>query len=67
MMMARRLTVGVCGLVGLLLATGCQNPDPLLGLTPLSQPTSLPTTAVLSNSFGFGGSNCSLILSRVGA
>jgi chemotaxis protein MotB len=27
MTMARRLTFGVCGLVGLLLATGCQNPD----------------------------------------
>ena len=32
----------------------------------LLQPQTLPLQHVLSNSFGFGGSNCSLVLSRVG-
>jgi 3-oxoacyl-(acyl-carrier-protein) synthase len=44
--------------------TGCQNPDPALGLTPLSQPTSQATTAVLSNSFGFGGNNGCLVIAK---
>ena len=44
--------------------TGCQNPDPAIGLTPLSRPTSQPTTAVLSNSFGFGGNNGCLVITK---
>jgi len=44
--------------------TGCQNPDPALGLTPLMQPTSQRTTAVLSNSFGFGGNNGCLVITK---
>jgi 3-oxoacyl-(acyl-carrier-protein) synthase len=44
--------------------TGCQNPDPALGLTPLRQPTNQATTAVLSNSFGFGGNNGCLVIAK---
>jgi 3-oxoacyl-(acyl-carrier-protein) synthase len=44
--------------------TGCQNPDPALGLTPLRQPTTQRTTAVLSNSFGFGGNNGCLVITK---
>ncbi|MFQ6758900.1 MAG: 3-oxoacyl-ACP synthase [Deltaproteobacteria bacterium] len=44
--------------------TGCQNPDPALGLTPLLQPTKQPTNAVLSNSFGFGGNNGCLVIAK---
>jgi len=42
--------------------TGCRRPDPALGLIPLSQPASRPVGAVLSNSFGFGGNNGSLVI-----
>ena len=42
--------------------TGCQHPDPALGLAPLTQPVSQPVTAVLSNSFGFGGNNGCLVI-----
>lgn len=42
--------------------TGCRNPDPALGLVPLPQPASRPVGAVLSNSFGFGGNNGSLVI-----
>lgn len=44
--------------------TGCHNPDPALGLTPLMQPTTQRTTAVLSNSFGFGGNNGCLVIAK---
>lgn len=44
--------------------TGCRNPDPALGLTPLSHPTTQPTSAVLSNSFGFGGNNGCLVIAK---
>jgi 3-oxoacyl-(acyl-carrier-protein) synthase len=44
--------------------TGCQNPDPALGLTPLMRPTTQRTTAVLSNSFGFGGNNGCLVITK---
>jgi len=49
--------------------TGLQNIDPLLGLTPLVQPVESsqnPARAVLSNSFGFGGNNGSLVLGAPG-
>lgn len=36
--------------------------DLSLPLRPLIQPVSLPLTRAMSNSFGFGGSNCSVIL-----
>lgn len=44
--------------------TGCQQPDPALGLLPLATPVSHPTTAVLSNSFGFGGNNGCLVITK---
>ena len=42
--------------------TGWQKLDPAIGLTPLTQPVSQPVTAVLSNSFGFGGNNGCLVI-----
>jgi 3-oxoacyl-(acyl-carrier-protein) synthase len=44
--------------------TGWQKLDPALGLTPLTQPISQPVTAVLSNSFGFGGNNGCLVITK---
>ncbi len=44
--------------------TGFQEPDPALDLVPLQEPANRPTHAVLSNSFGFGGNNGSLIITR---
>jgi 3-oxoacyl-[acyl-carrier-protein] synthase I len=40
--------------------------DPTLGVRYLCDNLSAPVTRVLSNSFGFGGSNCSLIFGRAG-
>ncbi|GAB6193526.1 beta-ketoacyl-[acyl-carrier-protein] synthase family protein [Desulfocastanea catecholica] len=45
--------------------TGLQTVDPALGLQPLTRPIELPARAVLSNSFGFGGNNGSLIIGAV--
>ncbi len=42
--------------------TGLRTVDPALGLQPLTHPLELPARAVLSNSFGFGGNNGSLII-----
>ncbi len=42
--------------------TGCNTPDPLLGLTPLNHPARHPVGTVLSNSFGFGGNNAALVI-----
>lgn len=44
--------------------TGLTKVDPALGLTPLTSPMELPVRAVLSNSFGFGGNNGSLVITR---
>ncbi len=44
--------------------TGFQEPDPALDLIPLQEPTTRPTHAVLSNSFGFGGNNGSLVITE---
>ena len=41
-----------------------QQPDPALGLNYLRHNQQAPLRAVLSNSFGFGGTNASLILGR---
>ena len=43
--------------------TGCTEPDPELDVKPLLQPVQRKTGTVLSNSFGFGGNNASLVLS----
>jgi len=39
-----------------------QEPDENMSIALLNTPRTQPVTRVLSNSFGFGGSNCSLIL-----
>lgn len=44
--------------------TGLSTPDPALGLSPVSRPTTSTVTTVLSNSFGFGGNNAALIVGR---
>jgi 3-oxoacyl-(acyl-carrier-protein) synthase len=44
--------------------TGLQTVDPALGLTPLTRPLERSVSAVLSNSFGFGGNNGSLVIGR---
>jgi 3-oxoacyl-[acyl-carrier-protein] synthase-1 len=60
----------VCALAlehGLLPASvGTRTPDPALGLSSIVMtPRPAPDLRhALSNSFGFGGSNCSLVLSR---
>jgi 3-oxoacyl-(acyl-carrier-protein) synthase len=46
--------------------TGLRRVDPLLGLTPLVEPVERPVKAVLSNSFGFGGNNGSLVIGNPG-
>jgi acyl transferase domain-containing protein len=43
---------------------GYRTCDPDLGLEPVSTPRQLPISTVMSNSFGFGGNNASLILRR---
>jgi 3-oxoacyl-[acyl-carrier-protein] synthase I len=44
---------------------GTQTPDPRLHCNYLLQNVHRPLRHVLSNSFGFGGSNCSLVFSQV--
>ncbi len=44
--------------------TGFKQVDPTLQLRPLRAPLATPVTAVLSNSFGFGGNNASLVLTQ---
>ena len=41
---------------------GTQTPDPAIPLAYLLSSRDQPVRRALSNSFGFGGSNCSLIL-----
>jgi 3-oxoacyl-[acyl-carrier-protein] synthase I len=54
-----------CMEAGLLPGTqGTTDPDPTLELRLLSAPRAGRLRRMLSNSFGFGGSNCSLILGR---
>lgn len=42
--------------------TGCRTPDPELGLQPACNPLTARVRAVLSNSFGFGGNNASVVI-----
>jgi 3-oxoacyl-(acyl-carrier-protein) synthase len=44
--------------------TGCRTPDPALNITPVAEPTPKPVGTVLSNSFGFGGNNATVIIGR---
>jgi 3-oxoacyl-(acyl-carrier-protein) synthase len=44
--------------------TGCRIPDPALLLIPVSTPLRRPVSTVLSNAFGFGGNNASIVLSK---
>ncbi len=44
--------------------TRCQQPDPELGLTPPASPINRHVSAVLSNSFGFGGNNAALVIAE---
>ena len=43
-----------------------QQVDPALPISYLREARSAPLSCVMSNSFGFGGSNCSLIFARAG-
>jgi 3-oxoacyl-[acyl-carrier-protein] synthase-1/3-oxoacyl-[acyl-carrier-protein] synthase II len=47
--------------------TGCRQPDPGLQLIPLSSPCRRPVSTVLSNAFGFGGNNASILLCKPAA
>ncbi|RJP82354.1 MAG: 3-oxoacyl-ACP synthase [Desulfobacteraceae bacterium] len=42
--------------------TGCTRPDPKLALMPVMKPMKHPVKTVLSNSFGFGGNNASVVI-----
>jgi 3-oxoacyl-(acyl-carrier-protein) synthase len=44
--------------------TGLETVDPKLEVSPVLVPTRTPVEVVLSNSFGFGGSNASIIVSK---
>jgi len=46
--------------------TGLKQVDPDLKLHPVTKPIDRPVTTVLSNSFGFGGNNGSLVLAKAG-
>ncbi len=70
-------TLGAAGITEALLAIGCIERgfipgtlnsvrlDPALSAHVLLENRAAPVTRVLSNSFGFGGSNCSLVLGAV--
>ncbi|MCP4629097.1 MAG: 3-oxoacyl-ACP synthase, partial [bacterium] len=45
--------------------TGCENPDPELKLQPVKEPVEAEVNTVLSNSFGFGGNNASMVMSSI--
>ena len=45
-------------------SVGCVTPDPKLHMNPLGKPGRAPMKTVLSNAFGFGGGNASLVMGR---
>lgn len=45
-------------------SAGLREPDPSLGVDLLMQPRSAGVRHAMSNNFGFGGSNCSLVFGR---
>ena len=45
-------------------STGLQNPDPACPVNALAAPIKQQANVVLSNSFGFGGQNCTLLFGR---
>ena len=47
--------------------TGCREPDPALQLMPVAAPLRRPVSTVLSNAFGFGGNNASIVLGKPAA
>jgi 3-oxoacyl-[acyl-carrier-protein] synthase-1 len=67
-------TLGACGVLETLVAQRCleqgllpvtagfQTPDPTLGIAPLSANHAVARGPVLLNFFGFGGNNCSLVV-----
>lgn len=46
--------------------TGCVRPDPRLGVNPLIKPLEGHVNTALSNAFGFGGNNASVVVGRRG-
>ena len=44
--------------------TGCRQPDPGLQLMPVDAPQRRPVELVLSNAFGFGGNNASIVIGK---
>jgi 3-oxoacyl-(acyl-carrier-protein) synthase len=69
-------TLGACGLLETLAFTACldrgtipatryfEQPDPEIGIAPLTAPAPWSGGPVLFNTFGFGGNNCALVLER---
>jgi 3-oxoacyl-[acyl-carrier-protein] synthase-1/3-oxoacyl-[acyl-carrier-protein] synthase II len=47
--------------------TGCREPDPAVLLRPAASPQRRPVAVALSNAFGFGGNNASLVLGKPAA
>jgi 3-oxoacyl-(acyl-carrier-protein) synthase len=70
-------TLGACGVAETLTLLACleggvipavanfSEPDPELGLNPLTEQAHYPGGPVLLNYFGFGGNNCALVFSPV--
>ncbi|MEQ1439938.1 beta-ketoacyl synthase N-terminal-like domain-containing protein [Fontimonas sp. SYSU GA230001] len=71
-------TLGACGLLETLAFAACldrgripatrhfEQPDPEIGIAPLTAPAPWTGGPVLLNTFGFGGNNCALVLERDG-